>query len=274
MALSNTTQPTEARHRPVRSFVRREGRLTPAQARACNELWPRFGCDWTPGTMLDLAAVFGNDRPVEVEVGFGSGEALLHLATTWPERNYLGLEVHRPGIGRLLRELARRELTHVRVLCQDAAPLFASGLPAASVHAVYLFFPDPWPKRRHWKRRLVQSDWIAGLARVLAPQGVFYAATDWAPYAQSMLALLENAGGQFVNVAGSGRFAPRPAVRPLTRFERRGLSAGHQVFDLIFQRRPPDTHSDSPYTEGATNMPSQLLANAALLPSALSPTSR
>jgi len=224
--------------RPVRSFVLREGRLTPAQARACDVLWPRFGCDWTPGMPLDLTAWFGNERPVCVEVGFGAGEALLHLAATWPERNYLGVEVHRPGIGHLLRALERHALDNVRVLRQDALPLFEHGLPAASLTEVYLFFPDPWPKRRHWKRRLVQPRWLAALARVLAPGGTFHAATDWAPYAHAMLSLLEDANDRFVNVAGAGRFAPRPAARPPTRFEQRGLRAGHNVFDLCFRRRP------------------------------------
>ncbi len=230
-----------SRRRPIRSFVLREGRLTAAQQRAFTELWPRFGVDWDPaGTVparLDLRHLFGNDRPVLLEIGFGSGESLVHMAADHPERNYLGLEVHRPGVGHLLLELERLGLGNVRVLRQDAAVLLDVGLAPASLDAVYLFFPDPWPKKRHHKRRILQPGLVGKLARVIRPGGTFHAATDWEPYAEHMRATLEAASDLFVNLAGPGRFAPRPAHRALTRFERRGLRLGHQVRDLIYTRR-------------------------------------
>ncbi|TVQ86348.1 MAG: tRNA (guanosine(46)-N7)-methyltransferase TrmB [Chromatiaceae bacterium] len=232
--------------RPIRSFVLREGRLTTAQARACRELWPRYGVDWQPGVRLDLPALFQHGfqhgtgdcpRPVVLEIGFGNGEALAELAATQPGQDFLGIEVHRPGVGHLLLEAARRELTNLRVLRADATQVLADGLAAASLAQVNLFFPDPWPKTRHHKRRIVQPAFVATLAQVLAPGGHFHAVTDWAPYAEHMLAVLEAASDDFVNVTGRGAFAPRPPTRPLTRFERRGTGRGHRVFDLIYQRR-------------------------------------
>lgn len=222
--------------RPIRSFVLREGRLTAAQARAFATLWPRFGVDWSPGTLLDLPALFGNERPVTIEIGFGNGESLATMAEQDPGRNWLGIEVHRPGIGHLLLEIERRGLNNLRVLRHDAVEVFSEGLAPASVDAVQLFFPDPWPKKRHHKRRILNEPFVALLARVIRPGGTFHAATDWPPYAEQMLALLE-ASPWFENTAGQGRYAPRPDSRPLTKFERRGERLGHPVFDLIFRRR-------------------------------------
>ncbi len=223
-------------HRPVRSFVLREGRLTRAQERAFTELWPRYGVDWQRDSQLDPPALFGNDHPVYLEIGFGSGDSLAEMAAAQPGRNYLGIEVHRPGVGHLLLELERRGLTNVRVLRADAVELLAHGLPAASLAAVYLFFPDPWPKKRHHKRRIVQPAFISRLARVIRPGGLFHAATDWAPYAEHMLQVLDAADGAFMNPTGPGQCAPRPEDRPLTRFERRGQRLGHGVYDLIYRR--------------------------------------
>lgn len=229
---------TEAQqhHRPVRSFVLREGRLTRAQERAFNELWPRFGVDWQPGAMLDLPALFGDDRPVHLEIGFGNGETLAELAARHPGRGFLGIEVHRPGVGHLLLALEKRGLTNVRVLRHDAVEVLAQGLPPASLEAVYLFFPDPWPKTRHHKRRILNPELVALLTRVIRPGGLFHAATDWEDYARQMMTVLSEAAG-FVNTAGSGAFSPRPEDRPLTRFERRGRGLGHGVWDLLFRRR-------------------------------------
>lgn len=225
-----------ARQRPIRSFVLREGRLTGGQQRAFTELWPRFGCDWQPGNVLDLQALFGNARPVVVEVGFGNGEALADMAEADPGRNYLGLEVHRPGVGHLLLELERRGLGNVRVMRDDAVELLTRGIAPASLDGVHLFFPDPWPKKRHHKRRIVQPALVAQLARVIRPGGTFHAATDWTPYAEHMLAVLE-AAPAFRNAAGAERFAERPASRPVTKFEQRGKRLGHRVHDLLFIRR-------------------------------------
>lgn len=223
--------------RQVRSFVLREGRLTPGQDRAFRELWPRFGVDWQPGERLDLPHLFGNSHPVTLEIGFGNGESLAAMAAAAPERNFLGLEVHRPGVGHLLLALEQAGLDNVRVLRADAVALLEQGLPPASLDSVQLFFPDPWPKKRHHKRRIVQPAFIASVARVLVPGGCFHLATDWAPYADWMLERLEADSAHFENTAGPGRTCPRPAHRPETKFERRGQRLGHAVFDLIYRRR-------------------------------------
>jgi len=225
------------RRSPIRSFVLREGRLTPAQARAYGRLWPCFGITWNPGELLDLPALFGNANPVYLEIGFGNGEPLAELAARHPQRNYLGIEVHRPGVGHLLLEIERRRLANLRVCRHDAAEVLEQGLARASLAGVYLFFPDPWPKQRHHKRRFLQSRLVASLARVIRPGGIFHAATDWEPYARQMLELLTDAGDLFVNLAGPGAFHPRPQTRPLTRFEQRGTRLGYQARDLIFRRR-------------------------------------
>ncbi|WP_058553713.1 tRNA (guanosine(46)-N7)-methyltransferase TrmB [Thiohalocapsa sp. ML1] len=229
--------------RPVRSFVLREGRLTAGQQRAFATLWPHFGVDWAPGTPLDPAALFDVRRPVVLEIGFGNGESLAAQAAAEPDRGFLGLEVHRPGVGHLLLEIERLGLTNLRVLRADATALLRrppgtqAGLPDGSLARVQLFFPDPWPKTRHHKRRIVQPDFMRDIARVLAPSGLFHAATDWAPYAEHMRAVIEALPELFENTAGAGRFAPRPARRPLTKFERRGERLGHAVLDLLYRRR-------------------------------------
>ncbi|WP_295881136.1 tRNA (guanosine(46)-N7)-methyltransferase TrmB [uncultured Thiohalocapsa sp.] len=228
-------------HRPVRSFVLREGRLTAGQQRAFETLWPRFGVDWQPGTALDPAALFDTPQPLVLEIGFGNGESLAAQAAAAPERNFLGLEVHRPGVGHLLLAIERLGLGNLRVMRADARALLRpppeGGLPAASLAAVQLFFPDPWPKKRHHKRRIVQPDFMQDVSRVLAPGGIFHAATDWAPHAEHMLTVLEAMPALFENTAGPGHFAKRPASRPPTKFERRGERLGHQVFDLVYRRR-------------------------------------
>lgn len=234
---SEQAPPGQPPQRPIRSFVLRQGRLTPAQARAFAELWPRYGIDRQPGACLDLETLFGNGQPVWLEIGFGNGETLATLAARHPERNFLGAEVHGPGVGHLLLACERLDLTNLRLLRQDAVDLMDSGLPPASLAGVYLLFPDPWPKQRHHKRRILNPAFLAKLARVLGPGGTFHAATDWEPYAQQMLEVLTAAADQFHNTAGSGQFAPRPADRPLTKFERRGQGLGHGVWDLIFTRR-------------------------------------
>jgi len=224
-------------HRAIRSFVLREGRLTPGQERAFAQLWPHWGCDWQPGQNLDLPVLFGNANPIVLEIGFGNGESLARMAATEPQRNFLGLEVHRPGVGHLLLEIERLGLTNLRVLRQDAVALLREGLAPASLTAVHLYFPDPWPKKRHHKRRIVQPAFVALAARALASGGLFHAATDWEPYAEHMLVVLDAANDVLINSAGRGHYAPRPASRPLTKFERRGERLGHRVRDLLYVRR-------------------------------------
>ena len=223
--------------RPIRSFVLRQGRMTAAQERAFEALWPRHGVDWQPGTFLDLPALFGNHRPVVLEIGFGNGESLAEMAAADPGRNWMGVEVHGPGVGHLLLEIERRGLTNLLVVQHDAVELLAQGLGLGVLERVQLFFPDPWPKTRHHKRRILSPPFVDLLGRAIRPGGIFHAATDWEPYAEQMLRALEAPGSPFSNAAGPGRFAPRPAQRPLTRFERRGERLGHRVRDLVFRRR-------------------------------------
>ncbi|NIR60351.1 MAG: tRNA (guanosine(46)-N7)-methyltransferase TrmB [Gammaproteobacteria bacterium] len=225
----------EAHRRRVRSFVRREGRLTSAQRRALEELWPRYGIDVGPGG-LDLDAAFGRRAPRVLEIGFGGGEALAAAAERHPENDYLGVEVYRPGIGRLLLELEARGIDNVRVCLADAVELLGAAVPPASLDAIHVFFPDPWPKKRHHKRRLIQPGFAALLARALRPGGTLRLATDWPDYARHMLEVLE-ATDALENLEGPGRCAPRPAERPVTRFEARGEARGHPVWDLAYRRR-------------------------------------
>jgi tRNA (guanine-N7-)-methyltransferase len=215
--------------------VLRAGRLTAGQERAFTELWPRFGIDYT-GAPLDLSVLFGNDQPVWLEIGFGNGEGLAALAARHPDRNYLGVEVHQPGVGHLLLQLDALGLGNVRVLRHDAVEVLGHALAPAALAGALLFFPDPWHKRRHHKRRILQASFVDLLARAIRPGGLFHAATDWEDYAQQMLAVLE-ASPAFENLAGPGAFSPRPKERPLTRFEQRGHRLGHGVRDLVFRRR-------------------------------------
>ncbi len=225
--------------RSVRSYVLREGRITKAQRRAFDGPWKRFGLEYPGRQWLDLPGAFGNGHPLYLEIGFGNGESLLWLAGRHPDRNYLGIEVHRPGIGRLLLGLEERGLHNVRVLRHDAVEVLEYNLPPGGLQGVYLFFPDPWPKKRHHKRRIVQPAFVDLLASRLSPGGLLHMATDWRDYAEQMLERV-GASRDFVNTAGPGRFSARPDDRPLTRFEQRGQHLGHQVWDLIFLRRQTD----------------------------------
>lgn len=225
-----------ASHRPIRSFVLREGRMTEAQQRAFDELWPKYGVDYHTGEHLDPPQVFGNTHPTCLEIGFGNGAALAAVAAAHPERNYLGMEVHRPGVGHLLLQLEQSELRNVRLLRHDAAEALRQGLVDDCLEGVYLFFPDPWPKKKHHKRRIVQPGFVEQLARVIRPGGFVHMATDWEHYARHMLGTL-SANDKFRNTSEHGDFVPRPADRPLTRFEQRGRRLGHGVWDLIFRRR-------------------------------------
>ena len=223
--------------RPVRSFVRRSGRMTPAQRRALDRHLPTYGLP--ADRALNLAEAFGRKAPRCAEIGFGAGDALLAMAGASPERDFLGVEVHEPGVGRLLHRAAERGLPNLRVIVGDAAEVLERCLPECSLRDVYLFFPDPWPKKRHHKRRLVNPAFARLVANRLVPGGRFLLATDWLPYAEHMMAVLE-AEPALRNLAGRGRYSPRAPERPLTRFERRAAGLGHAVRDLAFVR----THSD------------------------------
>lgn len=229
--------------RAIRSFVLREGRLTAGQQRAFDELWPQFGIgsdddlDWPAGQTLDLAGIFGNDHPVTLEIGFGNGDSLAEMAAAAPERNFIGIEVHRPGVGHLLIRIEELGLSNLRVMRKDAVQVLKRALPEAGLDRVQLFFPDPWHKKRHHKRRILQPEFVDLLARVIRPGGHFHAATDWENYAEHMMAVLAAADGLFENTAGPGKYTPRPDYRPLTKFEQRGHRLGHGVWDLVFRRQ-------------------------------------
>ena len=222
---------TEKEHyRRVRSFVRRPGRMTLAQKRALAELLPVYQI---PPDANDIALAFDRQQPLVVEIGFGNGEALAWMAANEPERNFAGIEVHEPGIGRLLRELQTRGLHNVRVAADDAVEVLHRQVRPGTLDEVRIYFPDPWPKKRHHKRRIVQNAFLELVAERLRPGGLLHLATDWQPYATWMLEHLE-AARQFENLGDP--FVERPAWRPPTHFEKRGARKGHAIFDLLFRR--------------------------------------
>ena len=227
--------PSDSDHpaRKIRSFVRREGRLTRGQQHALQLLWPRFGLETS--TRLDLDKIFGRSAPRTLEIGFGNGDTLLTLAASEPETDFIGIEVHRPGVGRLLHELEARALENVRVIREDAVPVLRDCLPDNCIDRLLLFFPDPWHKKRHHKRRIVQDEFIALVAQKIKPGGILHMATDWENYAEQMLAVAGNSTA-FRNCAGAGNYSPRPDYRPTTKFELRGQRLGHGVWDLLFER--------------------------------------
>jgi tRNA (guanine-N7-)-methyltransferase len=220
--------------RPIRSFVTRSGRITEAQQRALAQLWPMYGIEFAPAP-LEPRALYGRDAPRTLEIGFGNGENLAALAAACPERDFLGIEVHRPGVGRLLQVLEAQQLRNVRLICHDAVEVLAQQIGPQWLQEILILFPDPWPKKRHHKRRLVQRAFAQMLAERLAPGGVLRIATDWEPYALEMLATL-SAVTLLQNLATDGAFVPRPTQRQPTRFERRGERLGHEVWDLAFRR--------------------------------------
>ncbi len=227
------TAPRAHLRRPIRSFVLRQGRFSPAQQRAREALLPRFGVPYAP-VPLDLAATFGRDNPKILEIGFGMGEATAAIAEAQPDRDFLAIEVHSPGVGGLLKLIDEKGLANVRIVQHDAAEVVAHMIASGALAGIHIFFPDPWPKKRHHKRRLLQPGFIHALAQRLAPGGYLHAATDWEEYASHILAAA-SADPLLVNTTAS--FAPRPAYRPATKFERRGLRLGHGVWDVVFKRR-------------------------------------
>jgi tRNA (guanine-N7-)-methyltransferase len=221
-----------AQRRPIRSYVLRAGRLGPGQRRALAQWGPQFMLPFGPQA-IDFARVFKRRAPVVLEIGFGMGAATTQIAQALPDLDFIGVEVHEPGVGALLKRIGELGLTNLRIVQHDAVEVLRSMIAPASLHGVHLFFPDPWHKAKHHKRRLVQAAWVAEVATRLAPGGYLHCATDWEPYAQQMLAVLGHEPA-LVNTAQG--FAPRPAYRPLTKFEARGLQLGHGVWDLVFRR--------------------------------------
>jgi len=222
--------------RPIRSFVMRTGRMTVGQTRALEDLWPKYGVEFS-AQPLSLDAVFGRSAPRTLEIGFGNGEHLAALAAAHPERDYLGVEVHRPGVGHLFLLAATNKLTNVRASSHDAVEVLREQIAACAVDEVLVLFPDPWHKKRHHKRRLIQPPFVQLIASKLRPGGVFRLATDWEEYALQMLEVLRAANGLFTNLSPTGDWMPRPEERAPTRFEKRGARLGHGVWDLAFEKR-------------------------------------
>ena len=222
-----------AHPRTIRSFVRRAGRTTIGQAKAFETLGPRFLLPYT-GAAMDFAAAFGREAPTVLEIGFGMGEATAHIAGLMPEKNFLCCEVHEPGVGALLKRIGEQDLSNIRILAHDAVEVIDQMLPSVCLAGIHIFFPDPWHKLRHHKRRLIQPPLVAKLAARLAPGGYLHCATDWEPYAQQILQVLS--GEPALRNTADG-FAPKPHYRPLTKFENRGLKLGHGVWDVVFEKR-------------------------------------
>ena len=221
--------------RAIRSFVLRQGRFTPAQQRAFDELWPRFGLDYI-GSLRDFDEVFGRSAPRVLEIGFGNGDALRFAAAQDPDRDYIGIEVHAPGVGRLLNALDADDASHVRLYHHDAVEVLRKEIADASLDEVRIYFPDPWHKKRHNKRRLIQPEFATLLVSKLRVGGRLHAATDWQDYAEQMWEVLDATPG-LTNRAGPRGHVPRPDWRPQTHFETRGQKLGHGVWDLVYNRR-------------------------------------
>lgn len=219
--------------RPIRSFVLRQGRVSTAQQRAYDTLMPRFGIAFGPG-YLDLDRVFGRAAPKILEIGFGMGETTARIAASHPQNDYLALEVHTPGVGALLKTLGEQNLVNVRIIQHDAVEIVQAMLAPTSLDGIHIFFPDPWPKKRHHKRRLIQPGFVSLLATRLKIGATLHVATDWEEYATHILGVLAAEPALENTAAG---YAPRPAGRPQTKFEERGLKLGHPVFDIIFRKR-------------------------------------
>ncbi|WP_367065082.1 tRNA (guanosine(46)-N7)-methyltransferase TrmB [Oryzisolibacter sp. LB2S] len=231
---TSTGAPAGVAHpKGIKSYVRRAGRTTTGQAKALEDLGPRFVLDYAP-TPLDAAAAFGRSAPLILEIGFGMGEATAHIASLRESDNFLCCEVHEPGVGALLKRIGEQGLQNIRILQHDAVEVLDHMLAEGSLDGVHIFFPDPWHKKRHNKRRLIQAPLVAKLAARLKIGGYIHCATDWQPYAEQMLEVL-SAEPLLANTAAN--YAPKPEYRPLTKFENRGLRLGHGVWDLVFTRR-------------------------------------
>lgn len=217
----------------IRSFIRRQGRLTPGQQFALENHWDKYCLN--PEMAYDFNEVFGRTAPLIMEIGFGNGESLAKMAAANPDQDFIGIEVHRPGVGHLLMLLEQQGLNNVRIYCHDAIEILQQKIPDHTLAGLHLFFPDPWPKKKHHKRRIVNAEFAGLLVKKLKEGGYFHAATDWQHYAEWMLDILTAEPG-LANASLTGGYCERPLYRPLTKFEQRGLRLGHGVWDLIFKR--------------------------------------
>lgn len=220
--------------RKIRSFVLREGRLTKGQQRSLDLFWPTMGLEYQT-TPFDFSKVFNRQAPLVLEIGFGMGKSLVEMAKNAPEKDFIGIEVHRPGVGACLGEAEEQSVSNLRLFEHDAVEVLEHSIADNTLETVQLFFPDPWHKKRHHKRRIVQAEFVALLRRKFKVGGVFHMATDWENYAEHMLEVMQAAPG-FKNMSNSNDYVPRPEHRPLTKFENRGVNLGHGVWDLMFKK--------------------------------------
>lgn len=221
--------------RPIRSFVRREGRITPGQERALGELWPQFGISLGGSPIIFERHLPNCDKRV-LEIGFGDGESLLAMAKAEPKSGFIGIEVHRPGVGRLLLRLREAGINNVRLICNDAAEVIAHHIPLASLDRIQIFFPDQWHKKKHHKRRLIQTGFTSLLVERLKPGGALHIATDWEDYARTIMGIVSAEKNVF-NPYGEGNFVTHNGLRPSTKYEKRGLRRGHQLFDIWVEKK-------------------------------------
>jgi tRNA (guanine-N7-)-methyltransferase len=220
--------------RTIRSFVMRAGRTTEGQQKALDEVWPFMGLEVKEGSVV-FSELFGREAPVVLEIGFGMGDSLIEMATQQPENNYIGIEVHKPGVGRLLSRANEAGVSNIRVYAEDAIEVLAQCIPDNSLDVLQLFFPDPWHKKKHHKRRIVQPEFAQTVRKKLKVGGYFHMATDWENYAEHMMDVMTEAEG-YQNKAGEGVYSPQPEWRPVTKFQKRGERLGHGVWDLMFER--------------------------------------
>lgn len=225
---------TDPTHRNIRSFVLRKGRLTTAQQHALDELWPHYGIE-RGETILEFDEHFDRSADVIMEIGFGNGESTWQMAQQEPEKNFIGIEVHEPGVGHLLMALEELGIDNVRIACEDAVPFLQKRVADGSLAGVRIYFADPWPKKRHHKRRIIQPDFVNQLARCMAKGSILHLATDWQPYAEHILEVMQTRT-DFVNLSDAGDYCERPDWRPYTKYEERGENLGHEVRDLLYQR--------------------------------------
>ncbi|MCY4744598.1 tRNA (guanosine(46)-N7)-methyltransferase TrmB [Pelomonas sp. UHG3] len=229
----NDNPPQNPLHRPIKSFVTRPGRMGTGQIKALAELGPKFVLPYKV-ERLDTAATFGRSAPLVLEIGFGMGAATADIAQTLPDHDFIGCEVHEPGVGALLKLIGERDIGNIRIVQHDAVEVLRDMIGEAALDGVHIFFPDPWHKKRHNKRRLIQAPFVANLVKHIKPGGYLHCATDWQPYAEQMLEVL-SAEPALQNTAAG--YADKPAYRPLTKFENRGIKLGHGVWDLVFRKQ-------------------------------------
>jgi len=232
----NNNPPQDPPRRAIKSFVTRPGRMGTGQIKALTELGPKFVLPYKV-ERLDAAATFGRNAPLVLEIGFGMGAATADIATTLPDHDFIGCEVHEPGVGALLKLIGEREIGNIRIVQHDAVEVLRDMVGEAVLDGVHIFFPDPWHKKRHNKRRLIQAPFVANLVRHIKPGGYLHCATDWQPYAEQMLEVLTAEPHLLNTAAAATGYADKPAYRPLTKFENRGIKLGHGVWDLVFRKR-------------------------------------